>query len=86
MYLRYMSKIPIDVDDEALAAAQRELGTTTKRDTVNEALRIIARRQKRVQLLLDQAAGVAGQDENPYADLGLGADITDPEIMKGARR
>ena len=34
-----MSKLLIDVDDQALAVAQHVLGTATKRDTVNEALR-----------------------------------------------
>ena len=34
-----MSKLLIDVDDDALATAQELLGTATKRDTVNEALR-----------------------------------------------
>jgi Arc/MetJ family transcription regulator len=34
-----MTKILVDVDDDALAAAADVLGTTTKRDTVNAALR-----------------------------------------------
>ena len=34
-----MTKRLIDVDDEALAAARSHLGTTTIKDTVNEALR-----------------------------------------------
>lgn len=33
-----------DVDSDALSAAQRALGTSTPRDTVNEALREAARR------------------------------------------
>ncbi len=33
-----MTKTLIDVDDAALHQAQHELGTTTKRDTVNAAL------------------------------------------------
>ena len=33
-----MAKTLIDIDDRQLARAQRSLGTTTKRDTVNEAL------------------------------------------------
>lgn len=37
-----MSRTMIDLDDEAVAAAQRVLGTTTKRDTVNSALRRVA--------------------------------------------
>lgn len=34
----------IDIDDEALDAARNALGTTTKVDTVNEALREVGRR------------------------------------------
>ena len=34
-----MTKRLIDVDDDALGAARAELGTTTIKDTVNEALR-----------------------------------------------
>jgi len=35
----------IGVDDELLAAAQSELGTSTDKDTVNEALRFVAERK-----------------------------------------
>ena len=64
----------IDVDDELLVAAQAELGTTTKKDTVNEALRYVAERQARSHAILD----------DPFF-LG-GSDLTDAEIMSGARR
>ncbi len=64
----------IDVDDELLVAAQAELGTTTKKDTVNEALRYVAERQARSRAILD----------DPFF-LG-GSDLTDAEIMSGARR
>ena len=37
-----MARTMIDVDEEALSAAAERLGTTTKRDTVNEALRRVA--------------------------------------------
>lgn len=68
----------IDLDDELLTSAQRELGTTTKKDTVNEALRFVVERQKRVQARL-------------HADLsdrvpGWGDDIGDSVVMKDARR
>jgi len=33
-----MAKTLIDIDDDALEHARRALGTTTKRDTVNQAL------------------------------------------------
>lgn len=37
-----MSRTLIDIDDEMLALAQRQLGTATKRDTINRALSIAA--------------------------------------------
>lgn len=42
-----MARTVIDVDDDALAEAARYLGTTTKRDTVNAALREINDRRRR---------------------------------------
>lgn len=52
-----MARTVIDIDDEALAAAAAELGTTTKVDTVNAALREIANRKLRLAFLEDAAAG-----------------------------
>lgn len=46
-----MTKILVDVDDDALAAAAELLGTTTKRDTVNTALRETVARLRRAQAL-----------------------------------
>ncbi len=69
-------KTMIDLDDEALELAARELGTTTKKDTVNAALRFVAERRRRVEELLD---------DFPYS-LGVGPDMFDPEVMKQARR
>lgn len=62
----------IDVDDEALAAAARVLGTTTKVATVNAALALVAGRAARLELLdaLDQHA----------------QDLGDPAVMDGAWR
>jgi Arc/MetJ family transcription regulator len=37
-----VAKTLIEIDERYLAAAQRELGTTTKKDTVNTALREVA--------------------------------------------
>jgi Arc/MetJ family transcription regulator len=37
-----MAKTLIEIDDEYLVAAQQALGTTTKKDTVNAALREVA--------------------------------------------
>jgi len=68
-------KTMIDLDDEALVAAARELGTVTKKDTVNAALTFAATRRARVSALLD--------DPHSY---GVGADIGDREVMSAARR
>lgn len=68
-------KTMIDLDDEALELAAKELGTTTKKDTVNAALEFVASRRRRIEQLLD----------DPYA-LGVGHDIADAEIMRQARR
>jgi Arc/MetJ family transcription regulator len=68
-------KTMIDLNDEALAAAAKELGTTTKKDTVNAALEFVANRRRRIEQLLD----------DPYA-LGVGADIGDADVMRQARR
>ncbi|MEU6098029.1 type II toxin-antitoxin system VapB family antitoxin [Streptomyces sp. NPDC047079] len=46
-----MSRTVIDLDDEALAAAAKELGTTTKRDTINTALREVTARYRRLRAL-----------------------------------
>jgi Arc/MetJ family transcription regulator len=37
-----MGRTVVDVDEESLALAQRQLGTKTKRDTINQALAIAA--------------------------------------------
>lgn len=37
----------VEIDDEALAAAAAELGTVTKKDTINTALRLVASRRER---------------------------------------
>jgi len=64
----------IDIDDALLDAARSELGTATKKDTVNEALRYVAERNARSRAILD----------DPFF-LG-GSDLTDAEVMAGARR
>ena len=46
-----MSRTVIDLDDEALEAAAKELGTVTKRDTINTALREIVDRNRRLRAL-----------------------------------
>jgi Arc/MetJ family transcription regulator len=57
----------IDLDDEALALAAKELGTTTKKDAVNAALAFVAQRRRRIEQLLD----------DPLA-FGVGSDIAEP--------
>jgi Arc/MetJ family transcription regulator len=64
----------IDVDDELLEAAQSELGTATKKDTVNEALRYVAERKARSRAILDDRFFLGGSD------------LSDAEVMSGARR
>ncbi|MGD0286561.1 MAG: hypothetical protein ACLPUG_03600 [Acidimicrobiales bacterium] len=49
-----MAKHLVDLDEEALSAAQAELGTTTIKDTVNKALeRSTSSRHRRVASALD---------------------------------
>lgn len=48
-----MSKTVIDIDDEALTLAAQELGTKTKKDTVNGALAEVADRARRMQALAE---------------------------------
>jgi Arc/MetJ family transcription regulator len=68
-------KTMIDLDDDALARAAKELGTLTKKDTVNAALNFVAARRARIEQLID----------DPYA-LGMGPDIADDDVMRHARR
>ncbi|MFD1661058.1 type II toxin-antitoxin system VapB family antitoxin [Streptomyces caeni] len=53
-----MSRTVIDLDDEALEEAAKELGTTTKRDTINTALREVTARYRRLRAL-DEARALA---------------------------
>ena len=41
VYTRHMTKRLVDIDEEALDAARSQLGTTTIKATVNEALRLV---------------------------------------------
>ncbi|HKT02881.1 MAG TPA: type II toxin-antitoxin system VapB family antitoxin [Rugosimonospora sp.] len=55
-----MTKTLVDIDDEVLAAAMAEYGTTTKVETVNRALREVAdRRQRAIDDLLEWAQELA---------------------------
>ena len=68
-------KTMIDRDDAALAAAARALGTATKKDTVNAALRLVGERQMRIDALLGDVS-----------NFGVGQDIGNKEIMAFTRR
>ncbi|HMR96906.1 MAG TPA: hypothetical protein PKE05_15335 [Microthrixaceae bacterium] len=46
-----MARTVVDIDDDALAAAAVELGTTTKVDTVNRALALVGSRSERLAVL-----------------------------------
>ncbi len=54
-----MSVTQSDIDDEALAEAMRLMGTTTKKDTVNTALREYTERVKRLEAAEKLAARAA---------------------------
>jgi Arc/MetJ family transcription regulator len=62
-----MAKHLIDVDEERLGAARAELGTSTIKDTVNEALRLAtATRTDRISAALDRL-GAADLDDRADA-------------------
>ncbi len=46
-----MVKTPVEIDEEALATAAEVLGTKTKKDTVNAALREVGQRLVRLRAL-----------------------------------
>ncbi|MFE1593252.1 type II toxin-antitoxin system VapB family antitoxin [Nocardia sp. NPDC058705] len=54
-----MARTVVDLDDAALAEAARYLGTTTKKDTVNAALREIIDRRRRAEAIARMRAMVA---------------------------
>jgi Arc/MetJ family transcription regulator len=58
-----MAKHLVDIDEQALSAAQAELGTRTIRDTVNEALaRAAGRRAAEVKDSIDALARLDLED------------------------
>lgn len=65
-----MARTMIDIDEEALAVAAERLGTRTKRETVNEALR--------------RAARSPIQASATRAILALATDLSDPRVMERA--
>jgi len=67
-----MSRTTNDLDDDVLDAAARELGTTSKVDTVNAALQYVADRRKRAEAFDDPL--IWGTP-----------DLADPDAMARAR-
>ena len=60
-----MAKHLVDLDEAALSAARVELGTTTIKDTINEALRrSTTRRERRVSTALDLLAEASLDDRS----------------------
>lgn len=58
-----MAKHLVDLDEQTLSAARAELGTTTIKDTVNEALlRTTSERERRVADALDTLADARLED------------------------
>lgn len=68
-----MAKTLIDIDEDLLTRAAAELGTSTKKDTVNRALAMVVRAAA-FDVFVDHAKS-GGLD-----------DLSDPEVMKGAWR
>ena len=66
-----MAKTLIDIDEEYLAAAQRVLGTDTKKDTVNAALREVT------------ALAARRRDLQRLTSHGL-PDLNDEDVMRAA--
>lgn len=69
----------VDLDDDALAGAAAELGTTTKKDTINTALRLIASRR-------DRAARVAAATHVFGDPLGWDEPAVRDELARGRGR
>lgn len=70
---RELSTTQIDLDQGLLAKAAKVLGTRTKKDTVNEALRRVVQDEIRRRHVDELAAGAL-------------PDLADPEIMSSAWR
>lgn len=66
-----MAKTLIEIDDDYLATAQEALGTTTKKDTVNAALREVA------------ALAARRRDLRRFISRSL-PDLEDEDVMPGA--
>lgn len=63
-----MTVTQVDIDDAVLAAAMRLMGTTTKKDTVNGALREYVQRLERLRAAEDLAErGARGEFDEAAA-------------------
>jgi Arc/MetJ family transcription regulator len=71
-----MARTIVDLDEATLAFAQRQLGTKTERDTINQALAIAASTSAE-----DQARGLAWLQDN--ADLFLDFDVLEANERAG---
>ncbi|MFJ3959348.1 type II toxin-antitoxin system VapB family antitoxin [Streptomyces sp. NPDC090036] len=76
-----MSRTVIDLDDDALAEAAQLLGTTTKKDTVNAALREIADRRRRAAAI-ERMRQMVDEGEIDFGAIGHG-DTDRPADGKG---
>ena len=68
-----MSRTTIDIDDEVLERAARELGTSSKVDTVNASLAFVAERRR-----------LAAAFDDPL--VWGSPDLADPDVRASARR
>ncbi|GAA0325779.1 hypothetical protein GCM10010302_76130 [Streptomyces polychromogenes] len=78
-----MSRTVIDLDDEALAEAARHLGTTTKKDTVNAALREIADRRRRAAAV-ERMRQMVSDGEIDFGSIGYAAESGEGEGQSAA--
>jgi Arc/MetJ family transcription regulator len=69
-------KTVVDLDEDLLNRARRELGTSTKKDTIHEALRLVAERGARLQAVQELMSvdrdwtDIVDEDKTPTADRG----------------
>jgi Arc/MetJ family transcription regulator len=66
-----MTRTIVDTDDELLERAREILGTTTKKDTINGALREVVALAARRQFLEDAKAGAFSELAEPGVRDGL---------------
>ncbi|MDI3422087.1 type II toxin-antitoxin system VapB family antitoxin [Streptomyces luteolus] len=80
-----MTRTVIDLDDAALQEAARHLGTTTKKDTVNAALREIADRRRRAAAVerMRQMVAMGEIDFSRIEHAELGGSTDGPTGSKG---